>query len=89
MKVRQFERNNMNIFQKLFALIFTPSVSGAVAGIEKAVKNLAIVEAHHLAEKAKADAKAIKAAAKAAVSHAEAELAARVKANISALLEKV
>lgn len=79
----------MNILQKLLALLFTPSVSGAVAGIEKAVKNLAVVEAHHTAAKVKADAKAVAAAAKAALHNAEAEAATKVKANILALLGKV
>lgn len=79
----------MNFIQKLFALIFTPSVSSAVAGIEKAAKNLANVEAHHAAQVVKHDLAVAKAAAKSKDAAAEAELASKVKANITALLGKV
>lgn len=79
----------MNLFQKLLALLFTPSVSSAVAGIERAAKNLANVEAHHAAQVIKHDAAVAKAAAKSTIAAAEAALAAKVKANISALLGKV
>jgi hypothetical protein len=79
----------MELLLKLWAIVFPPSVSGAVAGIEKAVSNLATVEAHHAAAKLKQDTKAVAAAAKAALHNAEAEAAAKVKANIKALLGKV